>query len=141
VIDSKEMTRPLAEPDDDLVEAFWENVYKGELRFQRCEECGTWRHLPRHLCANCRSAKWTWAESKGRGKVFSWTITHQPLVRNFPEDVPYAVVVVELEEGVRMVSGLRGLHPSKLELDLPLEVVFEEVGDGKKIALFRPRYG
>jgi uncharacterized OB-fold protein len=60
-------------------------------------------------------------------------------LRNFPEPVPYASIVVELEEGVRMVSGLRGIAPAELELDLPVEVIFEDAGEGMKLPFFRPR--
>ena len=129
--------RPLPQPDDGLVADFWKHCSEERLAFQRCGECGTWRHLPRVLCARCGSARWEWAASSGRGRIFSWTITHQPLVRNFPEPVPYAVVVVELTEGVRMVAGLRGLKPEELELDMPVEVVFEQAGD-TKLPFFRP---
>ncbi|MBI2963102.1 MAG: OB-fold domain-containing protein [Deltaproteobacteria bacterium] len=131
--------RPLPEPDDDLVAAFWEHCAQGRLCFQRCTECGAWRHLPRVLCAQCGSAQFQWSPSSGRGRIFSWTVTHQPLVRDFPEPVPYAVVVVELEEGVRMVAGLRGLAPAELSLDLPVEVVFETVAEGSRLPFFRPR--
>jgi uncharacterized OB-fold protein len=137
--ESSRATRPLPAPDDPLVVEFWEHCNRGELCFQRCENCGAWRHLPRFVCARCGSDRWGWAPSSGRGRIYSWTITHQPLVRGFPEPVPYAVVVVELEEGVRMVSGLRGLEPAKLMLDLPVEVVFEAVADGVRMPFFRPR--
>ena len=139
MIDGKEGRRALPEPDDDLVAAFWENCARGELRFQKCSECGTWRHLPRLSCASCLSPKWTWELSSGRGKVYSWTITHQKLMRDFPDPVPYAVLVVELEEGVRMVSGLRDLAPKDLVIDLPVEVVFERVDEEWSLPLFRPR--
>ena len=49
----------------------------GELRLQRCADCGTWRHPPRHRCASCGSLAWTWEPVAGRGRMFSWTITHQ----------------------------------------------------------------
>ena len=139
MIDGKMGQRPIPEPDDDLVAAFWDHCNRGELRFQRCSDCGTWRHLPRVSCAQCQSPKWTWERSSGRGKVFSWTVTHQALVRYFPEPVPYAVVVVELDEGVRMVSGLKDLEPANLKLDLPVEVVFEKVQDDVAMPFFRPR--
>jgi uncharacterized OB-fold protein len=58
---------------------------------------------------------------------------------SFADDVPYAVVVVELEEGVRMVSGLRGLPPEALELDLPVEVEFEKVSEEIVLPYFHPR--
>lgn len=131
--------RPLPNPDDPLVAEFWEHCARGELRFQRCRGCGKWRHLPRVSCARCGSSEWSWERSSGRGKIYSWTITHQPLIRNFPEPVPYAVIVVELEEGVRVVSGLRNLEPAKLTLDLPVEVVFETVAEGVQMPFFRPR--
>ena len=131
--------RPLPEPDDELVVEFWEHCAEGRLSFQRCSQCSRWRHLPRHRCAACGSPEWIWQPSSGRGRIFSWTVTHQSLLRDFPEPVPYAVLVVELEEGVRMVAGLRGLPPSELELDLPVEVVFEAVGERAKLPFFRPR--
>jgi len=53
--------------------------------------------------------------------------------------VPYASIVVELEEGVRMVSGLRGIPPAELRLDLAVEVIFEDAGEGMKLPFFRPR--
>ncbi|MGD0118004.1 MAG: OB-fold domain-containing protein [Candidatus Binatus sp.] len=77
--------------------------------------------------------------SAGRGRVHSWTITHQPLLRDFPEPVPYAIIIVEMDEGVRIVSGLRGLELRALELELPVEVVFETVGEGTRVPFFGPR--
>jgi uncharacterized OB-fold protein len=139
VINTTPGPRPVPEPDDDLVAAFWDHCSRAELRFQRCADCGAWRHLPRILCAGCQSPRSTWERSSGRGTIFSWTITHQPLVRNFPEPVPYAVIVVELEEGVRMVSGLRDLAPADLAIGLAVEVVFETVADGVALPFFRPR--
>ena len=60
-------------------------------------------------------------------------------MRDFPEPVPYAVVIVEMDEGVRMVSGLRGLELPALELELPVEVVFETVAEGIRLPFFGPR--
>ena len=137
--DSGHKSRPLPQPDDDLTAAFWDHCAKGELCFQRCSACSAWRHLPRYRCAKCGSKEWSWQLSSGRGTIFSWTVTHQALLRNFPEAVPYASIVVELEEGVRMVSGLRGIPPAELRLDLPVEVIFEDAGEGMKLPFFRPR--
>jgi uncharacterized OB-fold protein len=130
--------RPLPAPDDELVAEFWQHCAERRLSFQRCTSCGRWRHLPRHRCAACGSSEWTWQPSSGRGRIFSWTITHQSLLRDFPEPVPYAIVVVELDEGVRMVAGLRDLEPSALDLDLPVEVVFESAGETMALPFFRP---
>jgi uncharacterized protein len=98
-----------------------------ELRFQRCKECSTWRHIPRDMCAKCGSFDWEWARSSGKGKLFSWTTAMQPMLPQFKDVVPYSAVVVELEEGVRMVTWLTNVAADELKLDMPLEVVFEDV--------------
>ncbi|HEX6311725.1 MAG TPA: Zn-ribbon domain-containing OB-fold protein [Acidimicrobiia bacterium] len=110
----------------------------GELRFQRCTGCGRWRHPPRHLCPDCGSGGWEWARVSGHGTVFSWTVTHQALHPAFADALPYAVVVVELDEGVRVVSGTRGIEPADLHLDLPVQAEVEPVNDAVGLVYFRP---
>ena len=118
---------------------FYAHCARGELRFQRCGSCGTWRHPPRYRCGSCGSAEWSWERATGRGRVFSWTVTHQALDPAYADELPYAVVVVELDEGPRLVGNLRGLAPAALRLDLPVEVEFEPVADGVALTHFRPR--
>lgn len=123
-----------------LAAEFYGHCAAGELRFQRCSGCGRWRHLPRAMCAQCGSPAWEWAVSSGRGRIFSWTVTHQPSHPAFAAEVPYAVAVVEMEdEPVRMVSRLRGIEPEAIELDLPVEVAFEPVSEALALPVFRPR--
>ena len=117
------MNKPLPKPEG-LNAEFYAHCARRELRFQRCD-CGLWRHPPRVLCAACGSERWHWALASGRGRVFTWTVTHQALHPAYADDVPYALLVVEMDEGVRMVSTLRDLDPLELALDLPVEVVFE----------------
>jgi uncharacterized OB-fold protein len=109
----------------------------GELRFQRCAACATWRHPPRARCAACGSDAVTWELASGRGQVYTWTITHRPLDPGFADEVPYAVLVVEMEEGPRLVGNLRGLEPSALRLGLAVEVVFEPVSPSVALTQFR----
>jgi uncharacterized protein len=107
---------------DCLAAEFYAHLAKGELRLQRCDACATWRHPPRILCGRCGADGWHWASASGRGAVYTWTVTHQPLVPPFAGDVPYAVVVVELEEGPRLVTAVRGIEPRALTLGLPVEL-------------------
>ncbi|MGH2616087.1 MAG: Zn-ribbon domain-containing OB-fold protein [Thermomicrobiales bacterium] len=131
--------RPLPAPEDELNAQFWEHCGSGKLCFQRCTQCGAWRHLPRFLCADCGSGEWQWEESSGRGCIYTWTVTHQAPMQAFAGATPYAAVVVELEEGVRLVSGVRDLQPNELSIGLPVEVVFEPVSETMLIPLFRRR--
>jgi hypothetical protein len=116
---------------------FYRFCHQHELRFQRCAECGTWRHIPRDMCAKCGSFKWEWALSSGKGKVFSWTTATQPMMPQFAEHVPYSPVLVELDEGVRMVSWLAGVKPDELRLGMPVEVAFEDVTPEISLPKFR----
>ena len=120
---------------DELAVQFYAECAKGRLCFQRCRACGTWRHLPRHGCGACGSTDWEWSPSTGRGRVFSWTVTHQS---PFPGiATPYVVAVIETDEGVRLAAGLRGVSPERLALDLPVEVEMVAVTDTAAVPFFR----
>jgi uncharacterized OB-fold protein len=111
---------------------------KHELRFQRCTNCGRWRHVPREYCAKCGSDAFEWAQSSGRGKVFTWTTTYRPLHPGFVADVPYSGVVVELEEGPRVMTWVTDLGADGLKMDMPVEVWFDDVTDEVTLAKFKP---
>jgi uncharacterized OB-fold protein len=115
---------------------FYSYLARDELRLQRCSECGTWRHPPRVRCAHCGSHAVTWEPATGRGRVYSWTVTHRAVDPAFSP--PYAILVVELEEGPRVVGNLRGLEPSELVLDLPVVVEIEHASDSVGLLWFRP---
>ena len=108
-----------------------------ELRFQRCTDCSAWRHIPRDMCAKCGSFNFEWARSSGKGTVFSWTVAAQPFVPQFAPLVPYAPVVIELEEGVRMVSWVTDIKPDELALGIPVEVMFDDVTPEVTLHKFR----
>jgi uncharacterized OB-fold protein len=108
-----------------------------ELRFQRCTECGTWRHIPRDMCAKCGSFDWEWARSSGKGKLFSWTTAMQPMMPQFKDLIPYSPVIVELEEGVRMVTWISDVKPDELKLGMPVEVAFDDVTPNVTLPKFR----
>ena len=131
--------RPLPRTDGVHGDFYRECARQRRLVFQRCDGCGTLRHPPRVLCAECGSDRVSWEPSAGRGTIFSWTETHQAPHPAFAGQVPYAVVVVELEEGVRLVASLRELASADLELELPVEVDLEEVSEGILLPYARPR--
>ena len=116
---------------------FYAFCRKHELRFQRCLDCATWRHIPREMCAHCGSFRTEWAKSSGRGKLFSWTTVRQPMLPQFT--VPYSPVIIELEEGVRLLSWLTDAGPDDLQLDAPVEVVFDDVTPEVTLPKFKRR--
>lgn len=123
-----EYTKPLPSTEG-LHGEFYAFCKARELRFQRCRACGTWRHVPREICAECGSWDWEWARSSGEGTVFTWTTVARALHPAFRDDCPMAPVVVELEEGVRLLSLVVDCPPEDLEIGMPVRVCFEDVTD------------
>jgi hypothetical protein len=116
---------------------FWEGTRSGELRLQRCRACGHVRFPPRPVCPSCASRDFEVFAARGRARLYSYVIHHRPAPGFRP---PYAIAVVELDEGPRMLTNLVDVEPTPeaLPLDLPLQVVFERVSDEIALPLFRP---
>ena len=131
-----EYNKPLPEITPES-RGFWEGCKRHELLIQRCRECGTFRHYPRLMCPNCGSWDTEWFRVSGKGRVYTWTLAVQPFHPGFAEDVPYAAVVVELDEGVRMVANIIDTNPEDLYIGMPLEVVFDDVTEEVTLPRFR----
>jgi len=124
---------------DGLGAEFYERAAAtGVLHLQRCTACGTWRHPPRILCATCGSDAWTWEPAAGTGRIFTWTVTHRATDPAFAEELPYAIVVVELDEGPRVVGNVVGIAPGELRLDLPVCVRLDRRSDSVALVDFIP---
>lgn len=108
-----------------------------ELRFQRCTGCGRFRHVPRDLCAGCGSDGFEWAQSSGRGRLFTWTTTYRAMHPRFLE-VPFTTAVVELEEGPRVVTSIEGVDEADLWIGLPVRAAFDDVDDELTLLRFVP---
>ncbi|MEQ8660003.1 MAG: OB-fold domain-containing protein, partial [Gammaproteobacteria bacterium] len=99
------------------------------LLLQRCTACGRVRHYPRPVCDNCFAMTHDWIEASRRGRVYSWTVCHHAFDPAFKADLPYALVTVELDEGVRVQAPLRGARADVLRLEQPVTIDFEDVDD------------
>ncbi|MEU9024599.1 OB-fold domain-containing protein [Actinomadura sp. NPDC048394] len=106
---------------------FWDGVNAGELRIQRCADCGTLRHPPGPMCPKCHSPNRDYVVASGRGEVHSYVVHHHPPVPG--RTPPYAVAVVELEEGVRVVGNVNGCPPDEVRVGMPVRLVFERMDD------------
>lgn len=125
--------RPSMSPD---TEFFWNGLRERRLLIQRCSSCGILRHPPRPMCPHCLSIEWDTIESTGRGTVHSFVMPQHP---QFPfMDYPYIVALIDLAEGVRLVSNLIDIEPENAWIDMPVEVSFTEFDDGFALHQFRP---
>ncbi|MBN8890318.1 MAG: DNA-binding protein [Rhodospirillales bacterium 70-18] len=129
--------RPMPTPE---TKHFWDGTRAGELRLQRCDACAKVYFPPRPFCPACASQSVSVFKASGRGRLFSYVINHRPAPGFTGE---YAIAVVELDEGPRMMSNITGCPqtPEALVLDMPLEVTFETMDDEISLPLFRPVQG
>lgn len=120
-------------------EHYWEGLRQGKLLIQRCKSCGTLRHPPQPMCECCQSLEWDTVESKGNGTLYTYTVMHYPEIPPF--DYPNIIVLVDLEEGVRIVSQMEGCKPEDLEIGMPVTMTIKEVQDGMSLPIFKPAQG
>jgi uncharacterized protein len=126
-------------PNVDIETApFWEYCGKHELRMQKCHQCGHLRNPPSILCPRCHSMEADWVKLSGKGKVYSYTIFHKAYHEAFKNDIPYAVAIIALDEGPRMLSNITGCKVNDISIDMPVMVSFEDVGDNFALPKFKP---
>jgi uncharacterized OB-fold protein len=113
-----------------LTQPFWDACARGELHVQQCATCARSFFPPCRFCPYCLSADVRWRAASGRARLYSYLIQHRAAPGFTPADVPYAVAIVELDEGPRMMTNIVGIPstPEALELDMPLQVRFVERG-------------
>ncbi len=129
--------KPLPRPTP-LSQPFWDGAREHKLLLQRCQSCGAYRFTPQALCRECYAEEYEWAETSGRGKVYSYTIVYRPQTLTFMDDVPYVLAVIELAEGPHMLSNVVGCAPSDVHIDMPVVVQFEDATDEITLYKFRP---
>jgi uncharacterized OB-fold protein len=123
---------------DDTNEFFWTSGADGRLRFLRCQTCGYYIHPPSPICPIDLSRDIAPEAVSGRGTVHTFTVNHQPWIPGY--DPPYVIAIVELEEqeGLRLMTNVVGCGPDDVTVGLPVEVTFEHNHD-VWLPLFRPR--
>jgi hypothetical protein len=119
---------------------FWTGGAAGELRFLRCRACGTFVHPPAPLCPACLSRDLAPEAVSGRATVVTFTLNHQPWVPG--PDHPYAIAIVEIEEqpGLRLMTNVVNCPPESVRIGMPVRVVFEQHED-VFVPLFEPAAG
>ncbi len=130
--------KPIPYPNAET-QFFWDKAKEHELWIQRCKDCNKPYFYPRYFCPRCLGTNVEWFKTAGRGKLHTYMINHRG-PPSFAAETPYAIAVVELDEGVRMMTNIHGIEntPEKLVLDMPLEVTFEEIAPGVTVPYWRP---
>ena len=130
---------PLPATEDPQDETFWKKTKEGKHVVEACSDCGRLRFPPRPMCPWCQSQATEWKEMSGKGRIWSFCVSHPPLIPVFAERAPYPVVIVELDEDptIRMVGNLvaskdgeiNEVDLDKIQIGEAVSVVFHEMAD------------
>jgi uncharacterized protein len=125
---------PIPTPE---TQPFWQGARDGELRLQRCDACAHVYFPPRPFCPKCAGRAVSWFAASGRGSLYSYVIHHRPAPGFTP---PYSIAVVQLDEGPRMMTNIIECPqtPEALQLDMRLEVTFQQLSAEIFLPQFRP---
>lgn len=123
-------------PDPDS-EPYWKGAAAGELRYRRCASCDTAVFYPRALCTNCGAPDPDWAVSRGLGAVYAVSVVHRAPPA-FDGQAPYAVLLVDLDEGFRMMSRIIDVEPDSVSVGDRVRVIFQDGPDGRPTPYFTP---
>ena len=112
---------------DNESKPFWDGLNRHELWMQKCEDCEKYIFYPRLLCPHCFSSQVGWVQASGQGTIYSYTVVHRGM-GPFADQTPYVVAIVELDEGVRMMTRILGSR-EQIAIGKAVTVTFEQVDD------------
>jgi uncharacterized OB-fold protein len=121
-----------------LSKVFYDGCKEGKLLYQMCKDCDEVIFFPKQVCANCMGRDLEWKESQGKGKIHTFTVTYDSAPPEFVADCPYALAIINLDEGFSMMSNIVECDPEKIACDMPVEVVFDPVTPEITLPRFRP---
>ena len=136
--DWSDVTRPLPVPNQ-WTKPFWDAAKYGRLELQRCQDCGHFQHPPYPTCLNCMSINLKFEPVGGSGTIYAYTFMHHTGDKRFASAVPYASIVVELDEapGALMAGNLLGVPHTEAKVGRRVEVVFESLNDDITLPQFK----
>jgi uncharacterized protein len=136
--ENKTPTRPLPSLQEHDTAPFWVATKDQQLRYQKCDDCGTVVWHPRAHCTGCTGGRLSWHTASGRGTVYTFSVVRQSYHPFFRTRVPYAVAWIDLEEGPRLLSNVVGVDDPTTDIACGQSVVVEwEDHDEVSIPLFR----
>ncbi|MGH6715322.1 MAG: Zn-ribbon domain-containing OB-fold protein [Bradyrhizobium sp.] len=130
------LRKPLPTPDADTV-LFWRGLHDGRLLLQHCTDCGHVQYYQQATCRACGGESLEHRAASGRGKVHSFSVVHRAPGPAFKADVPYAVLLVELEEGPRMISTFAGGAPDEVSFDMDVVLTLQPINEEITLPRFR----
>ena len=116
---------------------FYKAAREHKLLIQRCKDCQKIISYPKILCPYCMSSNTEWAESCGKGKIYSYTVVESGVPPWFESDLPFVLAIIDLKEGARLLSWVVDCNPKEVNCDMHVEVTFKDLTDEIALPMFR----
>jgi uncharacterized OB-fold protein len=116
---------------------YWRAALEGRLEIQYCRDCARHQFYPRRFCTRCLSDQIEWVQASGHGRIYTYTVCHVAAHPAFEWRVPYAIGMVELDEGVRLLAGIADSDLQRLAVGASVQVCFERISDDFALPMFR----
>ena len=130
--------KPIPKPSP-LTQPFWDGAKEGKLMLPRCTDCNRVHWYPRHICPFCHSMSLEWIEASGEGRIHTYAVQNRAF-GGWAAEAPFVTAYIDLLEGDRMVTVLRGVDasdPASIKIGGKVKVEFEEASDDMHIPFFR----
>lgn len=131
--------KPIPDPDPYTTGPFWEGAKAGKLVLPRCTDCNRTHFYPRNICPFCYSMNIEWYEASGEGWIQTYAVQHRAM-GGWADETPFVTAFIDLKEGDRMFTVLRGVDgnkPEDIKCGAPVKVEFEKVNDDVSIPFWR----
>ncbi|WP_134700644.1 Zn-ribbon domain-containing OB-fold protein [Ammoniphilus sp. YIM 78166] len=124
--------------DWDLFAPFWEGTRRGELLVQECSVTKKKIWPPRFVSPYTPDAELRWVPVEGKGEIYTYNVVYRGFFPYYKDKVPYALVVVDLGNGIRMLGNTVGMDPTKVHCGMKMEVAFEKIDDEITLVNWKP---
>ena len=129
--------KPLPDLENEVEAPHWQAAKQGRLSVQRCSECGYLRWPPETICPECLARGGDWVDLKGEGEIWSFAVYYRAMNPAFADEVPYAVAIVRLSEGIEMIGRIKG-SPDQISIGDKVRAVFVPVTDEVTLVQWEP---
>lgn len=132
-------TKPIPDVEDPVSKPFWEAAREGRFILPRCTNCNRVHWYPRLMCPHCHSMEIEWILASGRGRIHTFAVQHRAF-GGWADEVPFVTAYIDLNEGDRMFTVLRGVDatkPETIKIGAPVQVEFEEANEKTCIPFWR----
>jgi hypothetical protein len=117
---------------------YWKCLREHQAHLQKCVKCARFRFPPYPSCPHCGTLGGEWRPISGRGTIYSWVVIHHPVDARLATEVPFTVVLVELEEGPRVIGRLVGSGGNQTIGNMPVRTRYDDMGDELTLLNFEP---